>query len=447
MHDAVLDAAASRRASRSSAPRRSWWRSASRNRRACRRRWRARAVRGASASCRRRRRSRRRGRQRRAKVGRPALDAVSPRPAPRTFSALRPTRIGSGMTRSPFGSAHAAVRADRQDRADQVLVGAHAAGDAVHDDAESAVAMRSSSRAARSVRAVASQVTDWLLVQAHVNSPDAACKCRCQAACGMRRVQPGSAGGEARIGRHRFPRRQAPQGVRRRARRSGAQPRTDQARHPRRGARGVLRVRPRRRPRRPHRRARRRPTSGCSTTTSATRRRSTPPVLLDAYRDIREGEHEAAPRRAAARRRRCEKLVGFTFDHFRDNPWFIRLLATENIQRADFVKQHPRDPRAAFADRRPDPPRCSPRARRRGHLPPRRRPGAALHHDRRHQLFLLLQHPHAVGDLRRAARSRRREMAARRAPRRRGRARLSPAWRAVNLALRHEITTRLTCLK
>ena len=32
-----------------------------------------------------------------------------------------------------------------------------------------------------------------------------------------------------------------------------------------------------------------------------------------------------------------EKLVGFTFDHFRANPWFIRLLATENIQRGAFV--------------------------------------------------------------------------------------------------------------
>jgi hypothetical protein len=33
------------------------------------------------------------------------------------------------------------------------------------------------------------------------------------------------------------------------------------------------------------------------------------------------------------------KLVGFTFDHFRKNPWFIRLLATENILRAAFVKR------------------------------------------------------------------------------------------------------------
>jgi TetR/AcrR family transcriptional regulator len=33
------------------------------------------------------------------------------------------------------------------------------------------------------------------------------------------------------------------------------------------------------------------------------------------------------------------ELVSFTFDHFRKNPWFIRLLATENILRAENVKR------------------------------------------------------------------------------------------------------------
>lgn len=61
-------------------------------------------------------------------------------------------------------------------------------------------------------------------------------------------------------------------------------------------------------------------------------------VLFEAYREIREGEHrlhlgEIPPAEA------MEKLVGFTFDHFRDNPWFIRLLSTENIHRAEFVKR------------------------------------------------------------------------------------------------------------
>jgi TetR/AcrR family transcriptional regulator len=63
-------------------------------------------------------------------------------------------------------------------------------------------------------------------------------------------------------------------------------------------------------------------------------------VLLDAYADIRAGEAELhlgtlAPADAMAR------LVGFTFDHFRQNPWFIRLLATENIQRGSFVRALP----------------------------------------------------------------------------------------------------------
>jgi TetR/AcrR family transcriptional regulator len=61
-------------------------------------------------------------------------------------------------------------------------------------------------------------------------------------------------------------------------------------------------------------------------------------VLLDAYREIRAGEQrlhlgELPPREA------MRKLVGFTFDHFRSNPWFIRLLATENIRRASFVSR------------------------------------------------------------------------------------------------------------
>jgi TetR/AcrR family transcriptional regulator len=63
-------------------------------------------------------------------------------------------------------------------------------------------------------------------------------------------------------------------------------------------------------------------------------------VLHDAYRDIRLGEQElhlgALPPRLA-----MERLVGFTFDHFRANPWFIRLLATENMHRGGYVRTIP----------------------------------------------------------------------------------------------------------
>jgi AcrR family transcriptional regulator len=63
-------------------------------------------------------------------------------------------------------------------------------------------------------------------------------------------------------------------------------------------------------------------------------------ILHDAYRDIREGE-TALQLGALPPKRAMEKLVGFTFDHFRANPWFIRLLATENIQRGAFVRTIP----------------------------------------------------------------------------------------------------------
>ena len=77
----------------------------------------------------------------------------------------------------------------------------------------------------------------------------------------------------------------------------------------------------------------------------------------------------APPRHARRRADAMEQLVGFTFDHFRANPWFIRLLATENIQRGAFVRAHAGHPRAALAARRPDRRRAR-RRRGRRHLPP-----------------------------------------------------------------------------
>jgi AcrR family transcriptional regulator len=63
-------------------------------------------------------------------------------------------------------------------------------------------------------------------------------------------------------------------------------------------------------------------------------------ILLDAYREIRDGEAglhlgQLPPGLA------MEKLVGFTFDHFRQHPWFLRLLATENIQRGAYLHEMP----------------------------------------------------------------------------------------------------------
>jgi TetR/AcrR family transcriptional regulator len=66
-------------------------------------------------------------------------------------------------------------------------------------------------------------------------------------------------------------------------------------------------------------------------------------VLLDAYREIRLGERELHLE-ALSPVEAMRKLVSFTFDHFRKNPWFIRLLATENILRAEHLKRIPEIP-------------------------------------------------------------------------------------------------------
>ncbi len=50
--------------------------------------------------------------------------------------ALRPVRIGSGMSDEVVADFDPALLDDGEDGADQVLIGAHAAGDAVQDDAD-----------------------------------------------------------------------------------------------------------------------------------------------------------------------------------------------------------------------------------------------------------------------------------------------------------------------
>ncbi len=93
-------------------------------------------ARRASAWCRRRRTACPRDRRGRRRDRRTSGRCHVRGPAPPTLSGLRPTRIGSGISRSPFASAHAAIVDDRLDRADQVLVQPHPPGDAMHDDAD-----------------------------------------------------------------------------------------------------------------------------------------------------------------------------------------------------------------------------------------------------------------------------------------------------------------------
>jgi len=61
-------------------------------------------------------------------------------------------------------------------------------------------------------------------------------------------------------------------------------------------------------------------------------------ALEAAYAKVRSGEDELdlagmKPESALAR------LVGFTFDHHRENPDFIRMVMIENIHNADFIRQ------------------------------------------------------------------------------------------------------------
>lgn len=63
-------------------------------------------------------------------------------------------------------------------------------------------------------------------------------------------------------------------------------------------------------------------------------------VLLDAYQEIRRGERalsldQYGPVDA------MDRLVRFTFRHFLANPWFPRLLNTENLENARFLKTLP----------------------------------------------------------------------------------------------------------
>ena len=63
-------------------------------------------------------------------------------------------------------------------------------------------------------------------------------------------------------------------------------------------------------------------------------------VLLDAYQEIRKGER-ALSLDQYDQVQAMDRLVRFTFRHFLGNPWFPRLLGTENIENARFLKTLP----------------------------------------------------------------------------------------------------------
>jgi AcrR family transcriptional regulator len=63
-------------------------------------------------------------------------------------------------------------------------------------------------------------------------------------------------------------------------------------------------------------------------------------VLLEAYTEIRAGERALSLDRYDPVEA-MDRLVRFTFRHFLANPWFPRLLGTENIENARFLKTLP----------------------------------------------------------------------------------------------------------
>jgi AcrR family transcriptional regulator len=63
-------------------------------------------------------------------------------------------------------------------------------------------------------------------------------------------------------------------------------------------------------------------------------------VLHDAYEEIRTGERALSLDRFGPVEA-MDRLVRFTFRHFLANPWFTKLLSTENVENARFLKTLP----------------------------------------------------------------------------------------------------------
>ena len=147
------------------------------------------------------------------------------------------------------------------------------------------------------------------------------------------------------------------------------------------------------------------PTSAFSTTTSATRKRSTPQCCLVRIARFAKGNANCTSRRS----RRRKQCGGWSASHLTISAGIpgSSAFSRRRTSSARVRKENHRHQGAAFADRRADPHRS--RRRPEGEaLPPRRRPDTPLYLDRWRQLFLFLQHPHALGDLRRSTRIRER---------------------------------------
>ena len=115
------------------------------------------------------------------------------------------------------------------------------------------------------------------------------------------------------------------------------------------------------------------------------------------YADIRAAER-ALDLEHLAPREALRRLVEFTWRYFLDHPEFLTLLNSENLHKGRHVRRSRRVPQ--MHSPLVETLRGILQARRaRGRVPHRRRPGAALHLDRRRGLFLPQQPLHAGADL------------------------------------------------
>ena len=124
-------------------------------------------------------------------------------------------------------------------------------------------------------------------------------------------------------------------------------------------------------------------------------------VLERAYEGIR-GEEQQLNLTQVEPVEAIRRLIAFTWNYYIEHPEFLTLLNSENLHRARHLKQSTKIPAMhsplvqTLAD-------VLERGHKSRHVPRRRRPGAAVHLDRRAVVLLPRQQPHAVDHLRPAA--------------------------------------------